>query len=374
MNRIVVILTVGLVTVAAGGAALLQASGSQAAAAPGDPRTQPPLVRIVQTRPAAGAMRDQTGIVAARVQSQLGFRVAGKVVERLVDVGQQVRSGQPLMRIDDADLGLALAARRTAIDAARAVLAQAEADERRYAGSVQGGWAPEQRYEQARAALETARAQLAAAEAEAEVARNAATYATLIADRDGTIVSVAAEPGQVVAMGQPVVTLAESGPREAVVSLPETMRPALGAPAEAVLHGREDQVFAARLRQLSDAADPVSRTFEARYVLEGEAARAPLGATVVIRIPAAPATAEGAGVAEVEVPLGAVLDTGQATGLWVMAEGGTAVAFHPVTLTRLTGETAVVSGIAAGRDVVAMGAHMLSPGARVRVAGAEGAR
>lgn len=368
MNRIVVILTVGLVTVAAGGAALLQASGSQAAAAPGDPRTQPPLVRIVQTRAAAGAMRDQTGIVAARVQSQLGFRVAGKVVERLVDVGQQVRSGQPLMRIDDTDLGLALAARRTAIDAARAVLAQAEADERRYAGSVQGGWAPEQRYEQARAALETARAQLAAAEAEAEVARNAATYATLIADRDGTIVSVAAEPGQVVAMGQPVVTLAESGPREAVVSLPETVRPALGAPAEAVLHGREDQVFAARLRQLSDAADPVSRTFEARYVLEGEAARAPLGATVVIRIPAAPVTTE------VEVPLGAVLDTGQATGLWVMAEGGTAVAFHPVTLTRLTGETAVVSGIAAGRDVVAMGAHMLSPGARVRVAGAEDAR
>lgn len=368
MSRFSLGMTAGLATVAVGVAVFgyMTMSGSEASVTDSDdPRTQPPMVQLAQARPVTGAMRSYTGIVAARVQSQLGFRVSGKVVERLVDVGQEVRAGQALMRIDDTDLQLALTARRNAVDAARAALVQAEADEQRYAGSVQGGWAPEQRYEQAKATLDTARAQLAAAEAEAEVAENAATYSTLVADRDGTIVSVDAEPGQVVATGQTVVTLAESGPREAVVSFPETVRPALGAPAEAVLYGRTNQVFAARLRQLSDAADPVSRTFEARYVLEGDAAKAPLGATVTIRLSDAPETAD------VEVPLGAILDNGQATGVWVMTEGDTAVAFHPVTLTRLTGEMAVVSGIPAGQTVVAMGAHMLSAGAEVRLANTE---
>lgn len=369
MKRIAWIVAVGLVIVGAGGAAVVTVSRPDAAIiASNDPRLEPPVVRVVQARPVAGAIRSYTGVVAARVQSQLGFRISGKVIERLVDVGQEVRSGQPLMRIDDTDLQLALTARRNAVDAAQAVLVQGEADERRYAGSVQGGWAPEQRYEQAKAALDTARAQLAAAEAEAEVAANAATYSTLVADRDGTIVSVAAEPGQVVATGQTVVTLAESGPREAVVSLPETMRPALGDPADAVLYGRDDQVFAARLRQLSDAADPVSRTFEARYVLEGDAAQAPLGATVVIQL------SDEAATTDVEVPLGAILDNGQATGVWILAPGDTAVAFHPVTLTRLTGGTAVISGVDAGQDVIAMGAHMLSAGAAVRVAGSEAAQ
>lgn len=369
MKRIAWIVTAGLVIVGAGSAAVVTVLRPDAAIiASNDPRLEPPVVRVVQTRPAAGAMRSYTGVVAARVQSQLGFRISGKVIERLVDVGQDVRAGQPLMRIDDTDLQLALTARRNAVDAARAVLVQAEADERRYAGSVQGGWAPEQRYEQAKATLDTARAQLAAAEAEAEVAGNAATYSTLIADRDGIIVSVAAEPGQVVATGQTVVTLAASGAREAVVSLPETTRPAPGSSAEAVLYGRDDQVFDARLRQLSDAADTVSRTFEARYVLDGDAAQAPLGSTVVIWLSDAPATAE------VQVPLGAILDNGQATGVWLVAEDDPKVTFHPVTLTRLTGEMAVVSGIDAGRDVIAMGAHMLSAGAAVRVAGSEAAQ
>lgn len=362
MRRIALIVTAGLVTVAAGAAAVVTVSRPDAAiVATDDPRLRPPVVTVIQARPVAGATRAYTGVVAARVQSQLGFRVAGKITERLVDMGEKVTAGQPLMRIDDTDLRLALDARRNAVEAARAVVVQALADEQRYAAGLQGRWAPEQRYEQAQAALKTARAQLASAAAEAEVAENAATYSTIVADRDGTIVSVAAEPGQVVATGQVVVTLAETGPREAVVSLPETLRPAIGAPAEAVLYGREDQIFIARLRQLSDAADPATRTFEARYVLEGDAAQAPLGATVVIRLSEAPATAQ------VEVPLGAILDNGQATGVWVM-DDGKAVDFRPVALTRLTGETAVITGVSVGEDVVAMGAHMLSQGAAVRIA------
>src|SRR5438270_6617196 len=137
-----------------------------AASALSDPRQEPPIVRLATAARVTGSERGFTGIVAARVQSNLGFRVPGKIVERLVDVGQQVKAGQPLMRIDETDLRLALTAKRNAVVAARAPVVQLDADERRYAKLVSDGWVSPQRYEQAKAASDTANAQLAAAEAE----------------------------------------------------------------------------------------------------------------------------------------------------------------------------------------------------------------
>ena len=144
----------------------------------------------------AGSERGFTGIIGARVQSNLGFRVAGKIVERLVNAGQQVKAGQPLMRIDETDLRLAVTAKRNAVAAARASFVQTEADEQRYAKLVSNGWASRQRYEQAKAALDTAEAQLATAEADARVSENEATYSVLVADADGTVVETLASPGR----------------------------------------------------------------------------------------------------------------------------------------------------------------------------------
>lgn len=332
-----------------------------------DARTIPQLVKVALAASVPDAERAFTGTIAARIQSNLGFRVPGKIVERLVDVGQQVKAGQPLMRLDQTDLRLALTAKRKAADAARAVAVQARADEKRYAVLVKGGLAAsEQRYEQARAALDSGEAQLAAAEAEAKVAENAATYSTLVADADGTVIATPAEPGQVVAAGQTVVQLAQAGPREAVVSLPETMRPAIGSAAEASIYGSDGRRGAARLRQLSDSADAQTRTYEARYVLEGDLSSAPLGATVTIRL------GSKARQPEVQVPLGAVLDDGSATGVWLFDASASSVHFQPVRLLRVTGEIAVVSGIEAGQPVVALGAHLLRQGARVRTASRSG--
>ena len=170
-----------------------------------DPRQEAPIVRLATAKRVTGAERGFTGIIGARVQSNLGFRVAGKIVERLVNVGQQVKAGQPLMRIDETDLRLALTAKRNAVAAARASVVQSDADERRYAKLVSDGWVSRQRYEQAKAASDTAKAQLAAAEAEARVAENEATYSVLVADADGTVVETLGEPGQVVSAGQTVV-------------------------------------------------------------------------------------------------------------------------------------------------------------------------
>lgn len=326
-----------------------------------DPRTPPPLVKVVNATSVAGVERAFTGTIAARIQSNLGFRVPGKIVERLVDVGQQVKAGQPLMRIDETDLRLALTAKRNAMIATRAIFVQARADEKRYATLVNGGIAASpQRYEQAKAALDTAAAQLAAAEAEAKVAENEATYSTLVADADGTVVTAPAEPGQVIAAGQTVVQLAHAGPREALVALPETIRPAIGAIADASVYGSDDRRGIARLRQISNAADTQTRTYEARYVLDDDAASAPLGATVTIRL------ADTGKRSEVEVPIGAVLDDGNRTGVWILENNATTVRFAPVQIKRLGDEKAVVSGIEVGQPVIALGAHLLRDGAAVR--------
>jgi RND family efflux transporter MFP subunit len=353
----------GLLIAVSGAAAFAAVSlRTQEASAVSDPRQEAPIVRLVRAERVTGSERGFTGIIGARVQSNLGFRVPGKIVERLVNVGEQVKAGQPLMRIDETDLRLALTAKRNAVAAARASFVQLDTDERRYAKLVSDGWVSRQRYDQAKAASDTAKAQLAAAEAEAQVAGNEATYSALVADADGTVVETLGEPGQVVSAGQTVIRLAQAGPREAVVALPETIRPAIGSLAEASVYGGEGQRYTAHLRQLSDAADALTRTYEARYVLDGDAAAARLGATVTIRL------ASEASQPEVQVPLGAVLDDGRKTGVWVLDGATSTVHFLPVKLVRVTSETAVISGLSSGDPVVSLGAHLLREGARVRTA------
>src|SRR4051812_23340491 len=358
-NRPAVVL--GGLLIAVGVAAFATLSiRTQAASAVSDPRQEPPVVRLATAAPVTGSQRGFTGIIAARVQSNLGFRVAGKIVERLVDAGQQVKGGQPLMRIDETDLRLSVTVKRNAVAAARASFVQMDADERRYASLVSNGWASRQRYEQAKAASDTSKAQLAAAEAEARVAENEATYSVLLADADGTVVETVAEPGQVVSAGQTVVRIAKAGPREAVVALPETIRPAIGSVAEASVYGADGRRYTAHLRQLSDSADVETRTYEARYVLDGEAAAAPLGATVTIRLPSQ------ATQPEVRVPLGAVFDDGRKTGVWVLNSATSTVHFRPVELVRVSGETVVISGLSLGDQIISLG--LLQEGARVRTA------
>jgi RND family efflux transporter MFP subunit len=353
----------GVLITALGAASFVTLSlRTQTASAVSDPRQELPIVRLVAAARVTGSERSFTGIIGARVQSNLGFRVAGKILERYVNAGEQVKAGQPLMRIDETDLRLAVTAKRNAVAAARASVVQTEADEQRYAKLVSDGWTSRQRYEQAKAASDTAKAQLAAAEADARVAENEATYSVLTADADGTVVETLGEPGQVVTAGQTVVRIAKAGPREAVVALPETIRPEIGSVAEASVYGTNGRRYAANLRQLSDAADAQTRTYEARYVLEGEAAAAPLGATVTIRL------ASQASQPEIQVPLGAVLDDGQRTGVWVLDSATATVRFRPVKLVRLSGETAVISGLSFGDPVVSVGAHLLQEGARVRTA------
>jgi RND family efflux transporter MFP subunit len=334
--------------------------------APPDPRTGAPLVRAA-TVEGAGAATSRTfsGTVAARVQSDLGFRVSGKVLERLVDAGQSVKRGQTLMRIDPADLQLAASAQREAVAAARARARQAADEEARYRDLRGTGAISASAYDQVKAAADAAKAQLNAAEAQAEVAGNASRYGQLLADADGVVMETLVEPGQVVAAGQVVVRVAHAGRREAVIQLPETLRPALGSAGEATLFGKESTTVPARLRQLSNAADRLTRTFEARYVLEGGLADAPLGTTVAVRIADGPAPAQ----AGWSVPIGALYDAGKGTGVWVIQGTPAKVAWRPVTVQRIGDDNARVAGdLKQGDRVVALGTHLLRDGEQVRLA------
>jgi RND family efflux transporter MFP subunit len=327
-----------------------------------DPRLQPPTVAVCKAQTAGSNCRAFTGIVEAKVQSDLGFRVGGKILERSVDVGQRVQKGQVLMRLDSVDLELSFAAQQANVEAARAKYMQAKADEARAAVLVPRG-VSRQEYDRVLAALDSAKAQLDAAEAQAKVSKNSSEYAVLLADADGVIVRTLSEPGQVVAAGQTVIQLAHDGPREALINLPEGVRPNLGTTASARLYGQE-QMYQARLRQLSDAADPASRTFEARYVLEGEAASTPLGSTVTITLQAK----QTSGNQSVRLPVGAIYDRGSGPGVWIVDEKSE-VKFRFVQIASIGQEEIVVThGVDSGEKVVALGAHLLHEGQVVNTA------
>ncbi len=325
-----------------------------------DPRTEPELVRVAEVGVSSGATRSFTGVVTARVQSNLGFRVPGKITKRLVDTGQFVRAGQLLMTIDQTDYLHAITARNETVAAAKAKAEQAVADEARYRGLVKTGAISASTYDQVKAASDAAQAELQAAQAQARVAQDEGDYSKLTADADGTVVETMGEPGQVVAAGQTVVRLAHAGPREAAINLPETVRPKLGSTANASVYGQTTRV-SARLRQLSDAADPLTRTFEARYVLGGPDANAPLGATVTVRL-------DGGSEDLYSVPIASIVDLGKGTGVWEFNPQTSTVSFHSVHIHNLTEEEAILTdGVHPGEKIIALGVHLLHDGERVRV-------
>ncbi|MGE7992738.1 efflux RND transporter periplasmic adaptor subunit [Pseudomonas sp. NPDC089554] len=328
-----------------------------------DPRVDhPPLVSTawVSAEP-SGQQRRFTGVIAAKVESPVGFRVGGKVAQRLVDVGQRVKRGQSLMRLDLSDFDLDVRNRQAQVDQALAAKVRAEADFTRMQGLVELGAISAKDFDQFQAARNAARAAWDAATSQLALARNSLGYADLRADSDGIVVERLADTGQVVAAGQPVVVLAQDGAREALLDLPENLRPALGSLAKARLFGQPGAEFGARLRELSGAADPRSRTYRARYVLEGDTRSLPLGATVVIDIPVA-GTSEAR-----EVPLAGLHDRGNGPGVWVVSADNT-VHYRPVKLLRIEDEHALVGdGVAVGERLVALGVHQLHEGQQVRV-------
>jgi len=320
----------------------------------GEAKTNAAAPRVVQvdtSRHVADSLTHYTGVIRARTESNLGFRVAGKIAARLVNAGDAVKAGQPLLKLDPVDYQLAL-------NAARALAKQASLELERVRVLV------EKRAE-SRDALERATAAAESSAAQAEQIANQASYTTLFADADGIVMSTLAEPGQVVAAGQPVLVLARDGSREAAIDIPESsLARVRGRKATAQLYLSSVPSVPATLREISGVADPVARTYQARYVLEGDAAQFPLGATVTVRV----AESGDASAATTEIPLGSLIDRGDGAAVWVIDPKTFTLQKRPVSIAKLGAETASISrGLQAGDLVVSLGAQLLHAGDVVRV-------
>ncbi|MCQ4161373.1 efflux RND transporter periplasmic adaptor subunit [Roseomonas sp. GC11] len=337
----------------------------------GDPAMEKPDpvrgVRVVAVAEAPARLEKSfTGTVAARYETALGFRVGGKILRRAVELGQSVQAGELLFLLDPADYRAALAAAGATLAAAQAQAVQTAAEERRQAQLLAQGWASQAAYERARAAAQVAANQARAAAEQLELARNDLSYTELRAPHEGIVTALRAEAGQVVALGQAVLTLVRPGEREAVVSVPEGQVADLAAwSATARFWGRDAAPEAARLREIAPQADPASRTYAVRFSLPASAGSAELGSTVTIHL-----TREGAGTVA-RLPATAVLFRQGQPVVWRLEPGGEQgegrVRAVPVSLLRLGAETAEVGGLATGERIVTLGVHRLDEGARVRV-------
>ena len=322
---------------------------------------RPVLVAEIHYAP-RGADRVLPGVVKARIETDLGFRVGGKIARRLVDAGALVKRGEPLAVLDDSDLRLQAEQAEADLSAAKSAREQQEAEFNRVETLRRQGWSAAADFDKIKAAADQARATFTRTERAAALARDALSYATLAADADGIVTATLAESGQVVAAGAPIVRLAHSGDKEAAVAIPEALvGRAKSAAAHATFWALPGVSIAAILRELSPNADPTTRTYEARYSLPDASADVSLGMSVSVAL-------AGDGEKIARAPLGALFDEGNGPTLWVVDEASGAVSSAKVKVVGYDNDSALIAeGVPEGALIVALGAHKLDPSQKVRI-------
>jgi len=325
----------------------------------------PPFVRSFTVISASSNDAQFTGVIHARTESDLGFRVPGKIIEKRVKDGDHVKRGQALIRLDPTDLKLSAAAAREEVEAARAQNKLALADERRLRKLVAMKAVSVQEYDRGKSSADATTAQLRAAVAHSAQLENQVGYAVLRAEADGVIMETPADVGQVVGAGTVVIRLAHDGPREAVVNLSEgEAMIAKKSAALANLYTDPSQTFLAQLRELSAMADPLTRTYQARYTLSGAGENAPLGATVTVLLGGENANAKPL----YEIPIGALYDGGAGASVWVIHPDTSTLSRRSVEVAKLGSETALISkGLKPGEQILALGAHLVTEGEQVKI-------
>ena len=313
---------------------------------------------------ALNAESDHSGEVRAQVESRLGFQVAGKLLQRNVELGQRVTAGQSLALVDARDYQLAAQAAMAQVSAAQSQRDLAAAEYKRFEALKAQNFISGAELERRDAALKSAQAALSQAQAQAQAQSNQAGYARLTASHAGVITAIDAEVGQVVAAGQPVLRLAHDGPRDAVFAVSEQMALALkiGQRMTATLLST-GQPLKGQIRELAASADPVTRTYTVKLALEASA-NLPLGAT--LNVHAGPSVGQQAAV--IKLPASAVRQDGAGSGVWVLDEASMTVDLKPVQVGAVDGNQLVISaGLQAGDKVVSAGVHVLTPGQKVTV-------
>ena len=302
--------------------------------------------------------------VKARIESRLGFRVAGKILVRQAEAGQRVQAGQVLAATDVQDYALAAQAAQAQVVGARSQRDLAAADYKRYEALLSQNFISAAELERRSATLKAAQATLDQALAQAQTQSNQAAYAQLKATTSGVITGVEAEAGQVVTAGQPVIRFAQDGPRDAVFSVPEHVvsRLKLGQKMTATLSSGNLTV-SGQVREIGASADPVTRTFTVKLALD-KAEALPLGITLNVHAP----NLAGSQSNVIKVPTSALRQEGQQTAVWVFDAATQTVTSQAVQVATADGnEVVIAGGLKAGQQIVSAGVHVLSPGQKVTV-------
>lgn len=306
--------------------------------------------------------RSFVGTIKPRIEADMGFRVPGKVAKRLVEVGQTVEVGQPLVTLDEIDLKLQAEQAVAEFNAATGVVAQAVAAENRAKELRAKGWTTDAQMDSARAAADEARARLSRAERSVDLTKNSLSYTTLAADARGVVTATLIEPGQVVAAGQTAIRVARFAEKEAVVAIPETLveRAKTGS-ASVTLWSEPNRKYAAKLREISPSADPATRTYLAKFSLPEAGDNVELGMTATLTL----CDRKTARVAR--LPLSALYDAGDKPSFYVVDNAGD-IALKPVTVKAYESNDVVITdGVEEGAKVVALGVQKLDPSQKVRV-------
>ena len=305
-----------------------------------------------------------SGDVRPRTESALGFRIGGKLVERRVEVGDVVKPGQVLARLDRTDPALAAQASNNQKAVTEADLVLARADAKRFESLRAQNFVSQSALDGKQAALKAAESRAEAARAQADTAGNQALYADLIADASGVVTTVLAEPGQVLAAGTPVVRIARMGgqDKDVVISVAENRVRELSLQKEVSisLWANGGKTYRGRVREISPQADPVTRTFTAKVALLDADDEVRLGMTATVIV---------SGVADniLQVPSSSIVQQDGKPAVWVLAADG-ALNLRPVTVAAFREDGTILSaGVSPGEKIVAAGGHKLMPGERVRI-------
>lgn len=354
-----------------GRAALLFSMLATLAACNEQSDTAEPAARPVRTvtleKSNAGVPVVLTGRIEALDEASLGFRITGRMIERTVNVGDQVKAGQLLGRLEPLNEMNALRAAKANLAAAQAKLTQVSNHFDRQETLLTQGWTTRANFDQAKRELQTAQAQVEAAEAQLEAARDQVNFTELKADAEGVVTATGAEPGEVVQAGQMIVRLAREGGRDAVFDVPaQVLR---SAPPDPLINVRltDDAALSAtgRVREVAPQADPVTRTFQVKVGLTDPPESMRLGATVT-------GTMQMDAVPVIEIPASALTKFNGHPAVWVVDPATLTVATRNVDVLRFDPATVTVSqGLNTGDIVVTAGVQALRPGQKVRLLGSE---
>ena len=359
--RLTLVGIVATALVGAAGAFTWSANASRPPAV-AEPVLRPARVAEIHYRPHNHSLM-LAGTVVPRIETVLGFRVAGKVISRDVDVGASVAPGQLIARIDPTDYRLAVDNARAALVSADADYARAKADLERYQALRGSAAFMPQTLDQRQSIASTALAHVDQARSQLAAAENNLAYTELKADAAGVITAVQAEVGQVLAQGQGMVKLARSEELEILVGVPEHRLKTVRETSQVTFELWSDagHRYAARLRELSPSADPLTRTYPARFTVIDPPSFIGLGMTASLTL-----SKPEPGVLA-EVPLGAIFQEGTRPAVWVVDKVSGAVELRPVTIARWRDDTALIASGVKDREIVATaGVHKLEPGQKVR--------